>query len=118
MTDWIQKTLDLIGPEGKEKIKTLISGANSVVSIWDNLPDEAKLGIANAGRRARTRCDLGNVYARIPAGSEGVATRTWRSGVSMEFDPCGKCGISLHLSHISRRNIDLLPIAPRNCEEE
>ncbi len=60
------------------------------------------------GRRVRTLRKMGNGYGSIPAGTECRVRGTWRSGVSIETDPCPHCGMALYISQVHRNDVALL----------
>lgn len=63
------------------------------------------------GRKVRTRRELRNGIFSIPLGT--VCTVSYNhSGLSLNTDPCGSCGVRLFISKVSESDVELLPKTP------
>jgi hypothetical protein len=61
------------------------------------------------GLRVRTVRILKNSLASVPAGSDAtVSSAAPRWGLSLNFDPCTKCGIEVYISKVPPRDIMII----------
>lgn len=59
------------------------------------------------GQYIKTTRDLSNSLGRIPAGSLAKVTTVSRGKLAITSDPCGCCGVQLHMTGLTYFDVEL-----------
>jgi len=68
-------------------------------------------------RRWRTTRDLSNGYVMIPAGTVVEITYK-RAGLNLRSEPCGSCGVAVHVSRCSPGDVEEIPADEPDARRE
>lgn len=61
-------------------------------------------------RQVRALRDLGNSLGKLPKGSTFRVSSYSNRGLDLVSEPCSGCGLRLHLLHVQREDVELLPL--------
>ncbi|TES99592.1 hypothetical protein [Burkholderia cepacia] len=76
-----------------------------------NIPPPGKKRVGDwLNMRVRTKCEMANGYATIPAGALATVTGTG-NGLWLKIDPCPHCGISVNITRVHGSDVEPIDVA-------